>query len=692
MIVNVSISNGKFNGSVLLPYTHANYDGTRVWADEINPLLVFSVSTSASEVIFSGASSGEDGTLLVNLPITVKGGTGAPKLVLQRLRIMSNADAPAVLVTDEADLSVRDCYFMENPASAIRQISGRLEVRSSIFYGNGAADTSGGALQLLGGVSEILSSTLEANAGLYGAAVYVFDAVVSLGERTLLTNNFASKAGNSVSIANGTFNYLLPAPLGRWVGPVHQDGYRTNTSWLNYGYTSARDGYGTTTHAIHVFDDRAKTSYWDPGFPLAPFPPRVIELTQLAHIEEDFPYACEAGYYRSNDHADFQDGPQCEAICPAGYYCPLGTPHPIACFNASYCPTGSAWPIACPAGTYTQNNSLTNVTECSPCPAGYYCGLNTTFPVPCAKGHIAPTEGYSECEPCPVGYYAEELAQTQCLACLEGLYCSVGTTIKPCDPGYFRNLTDSSCVPAPIGHFGAKGATEPTECAPGTYANGTGFPVCPPCPAGTYEGNARAAMCLPCPLGGFCPEGAAGATQCAPGTIRISLGAKSQADCEPSFAGTYSEGGLPVDCPRDYYAPQPGGKAAGDCTKCQTNAITLATGQTNQSSCICQNGFLPLVGASGLLECVCGPGDGITAANDGCAPCALKEYKPFRGNEPCLKCDGSLNSLIGGWTTKSTGSTSHTDCVCDAGYYQAKTIQDGYCDEEPGQIEKWAEY
>ena len=361
LIVNVSISNGKFNGSVLLPYTHANYDGTRVWADEINPLLVFSVSTSASEVIFSGASSGEDGTLLVNLPITVKGGTGAPKLVLQRLRIMSNADAPAVLVTDEADLSVRDCYFMENPASAIRQISGRLEVRSSIFYGNGAADTSGGALQLLGGVSEILSSTLEANAGLYGAAVYVFDAVVSLGERTLLTNNFASKAGNSVSIANGTFNYLLPAPLGRWVGPVHQDGYRTNTSWLNYGYTSARDGYGTTTHAIHVFDDRAKTSYWDPGFPLAPFPPRVIELTQLAHIEEDFPYACEAGYYRSNDHADFQDGPQCEAICPAGYYCPLGTPHPIACFNASYCPTGSAWPIACPAGTYTQNNSLTNV-------------------------------------------------------------------------------------------------------------------------------------------------------------------------------------------------------------------------------------------------------------------------------------------------------------------------------------------
>ena len=30
--------------------------------------------------------------------------------------------------------------------------------------------------------------------------------------------------------------------------------------------------------------------------------------------------------------------------------------------------------------------------------------------------------------------------------------------------------------------------------------------------------------------------------------------------------------------------------------------------------------------------------------------------------------------------------------VCDAGYYQAKTIRDGYCDEEPGQIEKWAEY
>ena len=147
-------------------------------------------------------------------------------------------------------------------------------------------------------------------------------------------------------------------------------------------------------------------------------------------------------------------------------------------------PHGFAMPISCPPGTYTHNNSLTNSSECTPCDAGHFCPHNNSEPIPCPKGHIAPVEGHSSCDPCPVGYYAEELAQTQCIKCVEGVYCSLGTTIRPCDPGWFRNLTDSGCVPAYLGMYAAKGATEPTGCSAGSFANETGTPECPLCPAG----------------------------------------------------------------------------------------------------------------------------------------------------------------------------------------------------------------
>ena len=675
-----------------MPPSHADYP--KLWGSLINPLLVFSVATSASEVIFAGRSSAEDGTVMSNLPMTVRGGTGAPRLVLQALRIINNNNTPAIIVTDEADLVVINCAFESNPGSAIRQLSGRLQVRSSLFKGNGNNRVSGGAFQLLGGVSEILSSTLENNLALTGAAVYVFAAVLSLGERTLLRNNLAVLDGNSVSVANGTVNYLLPAPLGHWVGPVRQDGYTTNTSWINYGGAPPllRDGYSTTTHAIHIFDDRAKTSYFDPEFPAAPYPPRLIELTQLAHIDDDFPYPCEPGYYRSNDLVDFQVGPTCEAICPAGYYCPLGTPYPLSCFNASYCPTGSPWPISCPPGTYTHNNSLTNSSECTPCDAGHFCPHNNSEPIPCPKGHIAPVEGYSKCEPCPVGYYAEELAQTQCIKCVEGVYCSLGTTIRPCDPGWFRNLTDSGCVPAYLGMYAAKGATEPTDCSAGSFANKTGTPECPLCPAGKYQPARGQPQCELCPVGGYCLEGATSPTPCSSGTVRVTVGAASQLDCVPSFAGTFSVGGLPENCPISTFAPKTGGRSAGDCTNCPENSITLNTGEVDQSACICQNGFIQIMDDSGLMSCICKAGDGLenVACTYFCRPCAIGAYKPFRGNDRCTECDGSPGAATGGWTTMYEGSTLATDCICNEGRYLAPTVRENFCDEAPGQLSPFA--
>jgi hypothetical protein len=43
------------------------------------------------------------------------------------------------------------------------------------------------------------------------------------------------------------------------------------------------------------------------------------------------------------------------------------------CFSGSYCPMGTTTPVACPAGTFGATTGLRNVTECTPCTAGFYC-------------------------------------------------------------------------------------------------------------------------------------------------------------------------------------------------------------------------------------------------------------------------------------------------------------------------------
>jgi hypothetical protein len=62
-------------------------------------------------------------------------------------------------------------------------------------------------------------------------------------------------------------------------------------------------------------------------------------------------------------------------VCSAGSYCPPGT--------------HSGGDYLCPAGTYGARAGLTNLTDCSSCPAGYYCG-STGLTQPsgkCAAGY-----------------------------------------------------------------------------------------------------------------------------------------------------------------------------------------------------------------------------------------------------------------------------------------------------------------
>ena len=190
------------------------------------------------------------------------------------------------------------------------------------------------------------------------------------------------------------------------------------------------------------------------------------------------------------------------------------------------------------------------------------------------------------------------------------------------------------------------------------------------CEAGKFQSGRGNEHCDPCPKGRYCPLGASSATPCGGGTIRVRLGAASQDDCEPSFVGTYSANGLPVNCPIGYYRSIVGAALADDCFKCPAYSTTDTTGIVNDTQCICQRGFVPGINAAGMQECQCEPGEGLvtTLGVEACVPCAIGNYKPTRGNVACNSCPSV------GWTTAGLGSVERSSCICDKDYFMAPVL------------------
>ena len=59
-----------------------------------------------------------------------------------------------------------------------------------------------------------------------------------------------------------------------------------------------------------------------------------------------------------------------------GYYCPLGTKY--------------ATEYPCPLGTWSDISGLGNVSDCTPCPGGYYCDQQalTAYSKLCTEGYV----------------------------------------------------------------------------------------------------------------------------------------------------------------------------------------------------------------------------------------------------------------------------------------------------------------
>ena len=139
------------------------------------------------------------------------------------------------------------------------------------------------------------------------------------------------------------------------------------------------------------------------------------------------------------------------------------------------------------------------------------------------------------------------------------------------------------CVGCIAGHKCPRGASEPTECLAGTYAEANS-PDCLTCELGKYSPKG-AANCTECTPGHKCPRGASEPTECLAGTyakanspdcLPCDLGTynpKSKSpSCFPCPPGTYQDakGAVCIKCPLNTFNPSNASTALSQCKKCNT--------------------------------------------------------------------------------------------------------------------------
>ncbi len=471
---------------------------------------------------------------------------------------------------------------------------------------------------------------------------------------------------------------------------------------------------------------------------------------------------CSAGYFcQSGANMSAPMNQVGASVCPAGFFCPIGTSSPVVCPAGSFCGGGNSGPVVCPAGTYSDVSGL---SVCKTCPRGRFCRLNTTSLVQsdCPAGYFCPAGiasyvnftclagtfsnqtslgDVSECSSCPGGMFCGGSALVspsgQCSAgfycaggasvsnpqdgvtgnvcprgsycpsgsrypvpCVRGRFCgNVGMTAPgaSCSAGYIciENATTSMPVDGvsgfvcPAGSFCMSGALSPVSCPSGTWSNRTGLgsmdecEICPPgrfcptsgmtqpgplCTAGYYCPGGRdepSNSSLLCSAGYYCPMGSGVSTQvaCPAGTFRGAVGGASVVDCAVCPAGMVCVIGtaVPVVCPIGSYCP-PGTQSSLQ-FRCPVGTFGASLGLSTLSSCsACLAGMActasglsqPDVSCSAGYFCLGGaasstPLDGITGN-----VCPMGHYCPINSMSPVPCPAGSFSP--------NTGNRNMSDC------------------------------
>lgn len=157
--------------------------------------------------------------------------------------------------------------------------------------------------------------------------------------------------------------------------------------------------------------------------------------------------ACNAGFMNTN--TDNTTAVIC-STCAANAYCAGGRSNIVSgfCPANSASPAGSSLIAQCTCNTgYYGNASV----ACSLCPSGFYTltATNAASCLSCLSGTFSnawPAVGITNCTPCPAGYYTEQPNSTTCRACPAGTWSNLtgsylSSQCLPCPPGTFSPNT-----------------------------------------------------------------------------------------------------------------------------------------------------------------------------------------------------------------------------------------------------------
>jgi hypothetical protein len=370
-------------------------------------------------------------------------------------------------------------------------------------------------------------------------------------------------------------------------------------------------------------------------------------------------------------------------------------------------------------GTYSvssaYNDVIINTTSLNvSCQSSYVLDNTTCL---CKPGEY---EAFgTSCTGCSVGRYKSAYGTESCSNCTQ--YINFSTTAIT---GASNVLMCDSCSDGFSSVYNySTGYLSFCGCAPGSYL--TDSSVCSKCPNNTYLGIiSLSRACTSCPSNSISNEGSTVEGNCScDSTLGFvqnpSVNVSVSCTCPPGSHFSSAKGQCAL-CPKGQYNPDYG---QSQCTTCPGNfTTTVIEGNTNVSSCVCEDGFVrdstgtcvcPVAtyfndtacvacpadtyknftgsarsctscpdysisnkGSSSVLnctctggfeintnlknfvECVCPAGYLYNETSTGCSMCPIGEYKSQQGNTQCVKCAGTYQE------TKSLGSTNSSQCVC----------------------------
>uniref|UniRef100_A0A383VRV3 Tyrosine-protein kinase ephrin type A/B receptor-like domain-containing protein n=1 Tax=Tetradesmus obliquus TaxID=3088 RepID=A0A383VRV3_TETOB len=319
--------------------------------------------------------------------------------------------------------------------------------------------------------------------------------------------------------------------------------------------------------------------------------------------------------------------------------------------------------VLCEVGTY---NIGGNTAVCQNCGPGLTTARNGSTSASACQAPAGSKKDKGIGKLCKRGTYTTEVnSNTTCASCPEGITTADEGSTSPDDcalaqKGYYINPND---------------ATEALECPQDTYQDQEAYVTsCTPCPNGWKTEDTGATgvpLCLappgfellpnasaitPCPLSSYKTEwNRNGCIQCGSGLITKEEGSVSNDACLiPAGWGLTSMSPVTAaPCEKNTFGDDTSRVVASDarCNACPGDTYTLDTLENRNRS---SNELY-----TSDADCLVKPGWGTTSTIP--QECPVGTYNEGKNRLPCKQCGT-------GWTTVSTGRTSESQCVIQAGW------------------------